>query len=163
MNRPTWDDYYMIQAFWVSRRSPDQSTKHGCVLVGPNHEPISTGYNGYPKGARDADMPTTRPDKYYVTLHSEENAILFAKSSLVGATAYITGEPCPNCWARLLQVGVKRFVLGPKGSHMIDDNLKRLSELLQAGRDIEVVRWEPNPQIVRGLIQQLSDDILKEG
>ena len=31
--RPSWDEYFMALAEQISRRSPDPSTRHGCVLV----------------------------------------------------------------------------------------------------------------------------------
>lgn len=157
--KPNWDDYYMVRAFWAARRSPDPTTKHGCVLVGPKHEPISEGYNGYPRGSSDESMPKTRPEKYLVTLHSEENAIFHAKTSLEGATAYITGEPCTNCWCRMLQVGISRFVLGPKGSVMVDEKVQAVTRRLLEGRDIEIARWNPSFETLRQVMCDLWDDL----
>lgn len=159
MSKPNWDDYYMVRAFWAARRSPDPSTKHGCVLVGPNHEPISEGYNGYPRGSNDDAMPRTRPEKYLVTLHSEENAIFHAKTSLAGVTAYITGEPCTNCWARMLQVGVRRYVLGAKGSHMVDEKVQAITRLLLEGRDVEIVRWKPSMNTLSAALCELWEEL----
>lgn len=160
MRRPDWDSYYMVRAFWACRRSPDPSTKHGCIFVGPNHEPISEGYNGYPRGSRDDLMPKTRPEKYLVTLHSEENAIFHAEPKrLEGATAYITGEPCTNCWARMLQVGIKRFVIGSKGSAMVDEKILAVTRILLAGRDIEIIHWTPEPRDIAWHVCELLKDL----
>jgi dCMP deaminase len=47
-------------AIMSSKRSPDPSTQVGCVLVRPDNRIISLGYNGYPKGSKEGDFPTTR-------------------------------------------------------------------------------------------------------
>jgi hypothetical protein len=42
---PGWDQYYLDICQVVSCRSKDPNTQIGCVIVGPNHEIRSTGYN----------------------------------------------------------------------------------------------------------------------
>jgi len=57
----------------AAARTPHQI---GCVIVGPNHEIRSTGYNSFPRGIRD-DVPERleRPAKYLWLEHAERNAI----------------------------------------------------------------------------------------
>ena len=58
-----WHDYYFKLCDTVALKSKDQSTKVGCIVVGPDHEIRSTGYNDFPRGAIDsADMKHC--DKY---------------------------------------------------------------------------------------------------
>jgi len=109
-NRPSWDDYFLKIAEEVSRRSPDPSTKHGCVLVDSDRRVVSTGYNGPVAGLTNEIVPLTRPDKYDWFIHAEDNAVAFARCDLRGATAYVTGAPCAACFRRLLQVGIRRVV-----------------------------------------------------
>ncbi len=45
--RPTWDEYFMLIAFIVSRRSSCLRNKVGAVIV-KDRDTISTGYNGAP-------------------------------------------------------------------------------------------------------------------
>ncbi len=131
---PSWDDYFMGLAFAVSQRSPDPSTKHGCILVDRENKIIGCGYNGYAKGVPHNKMPTTRPDKYDWTLHSEENAICNAVINLKnlkvkkrwysfiwkwlrkkppiigGGKAYITGYPCIHCALLLWQNNITEWI-----------------------------------------------------
>ena len=89
--------------------SKDPSTKVGAVLVDSKHRVISLGFNGYPRGVDDAELPRER--KLLRTIHAEENAILFAQGSLEGSTAYVTHHPCAGCAAKLVQKGVARVVV----------------------------------------------------
>jgi len=117
--RPGWDEYFLDLAEQVSRRSPDPSTKHGCVLVDADRRVVSTGYNGPVAGLPNDLVPLTRPAKYDWLIHAEDNAVAFARCDLRGATAYVTGMPCAACFRRLLQVGVARIVHAGRASACI--------------------------------------------
>lgn len=45
-----WDEYFIKMAMLVASKSKDPSTQVGCVIVGPDNEVRSTGYNGFPRG-----------------------------------------------------------------------------------------------------------------
>lgn len=119
--RPDWDTYFLDIAEAVSRRSPDPSTKHGCVLVDEDRRVISTGYNGPVAGLPNDMVPLERPAKYTWLIHAEDNAVAFARCDLRGSTAYVTGVPCSACFRRLLQVGVVRIVHAGRSSACISD------------------------------------------
>jgi len=109
-----WDDYFLTLAFVAAQRSIDISTKCGCVIVSKDHRVLSIGYNGPLKGIKDETVPRGRPNKYWWTIHSEENALLAYNGSnldIEGATAYITGLPCDRCLTSLLQKGITRIVV----------------------------------------------------
>jgi dCMP deaminase len=120
--RPSWDEYFMTLAEQISRRSPDPSTKHGCVLVDRDNRVVSTGYNGPVAGLPNEIVPLDRPAKYDWFIHAEDNAVAFARCDLRGATAYVTGAPCAPCFRRFLQVGVVRIVYGGRESACINDS-----------------------------------------
>ena len=43
-----WDNTYLVDAVYWSRRSHDPETQCGCVIVNPmDNTPISHGYNGF--------------------------------------------------------------------------------------------------------------------
>ena len=46
----SWDHFFIKMAMHISSKSKDPSTKVGCVIVGPDNEVRSTGYNGFPRG-----------------------------------------------------------------------------------------------------------------
>ena len=71
-----WNKYFMSIAALVSMKSKDQKTHHGAVIVGPNNEIRSTGYNSFVRRLKD-DVPERqeRPEKYHWFEHAERNAI----------------------------------------------------------------------------------------
>lgn len=109
-----WDDYFMEIAKVVSSRSKDRSTKVGCVIVGPNNEIRSTGYNSFPRGINDhVECRHERPEKYRWTEHAERNAIYNAArcgTPLEGCRAYLPWFPCMDCARALVQAGIVEVV-----------------------------------------------------
>jgi len=114
--RQTWDEYFLRMAEYVSTRSKDRSTKVGVVIVGPDHEVISMGYNGMPRGVNDdVESRHERPSKYMWFEHGERNAIFNAARVGVttrGTTMYLNcGWPCADCARAIIQTGITRVVI----------------------------------------------------
>lgn len=106
-----WDNYFMQIAETVSVKSKDPSTKNGCVIVDANKRIVSLGYNGLLQNADESKMTLSeRPMKYYFSIHSEMNALIFAKRDLTGCALYNPIATCENCLKFCLQAGIKRFV-----------------------------------------------------
>lgn len=106
-----WDEYFMDIAEEVAKKSKDPSSKNGCVIVDEKKRVVSLGYNGLIQGADEAKMTLTeRPMKYYFSIHSEMNALIFAHQDLEGCTIYNRMATCENCLKYCLQAGIKRFV-----------------------------------------------------
>ena len=110
-----WDDYYMTMAYLVAMKSKDESTHIGAVIVGPDNEVRSTGYNSFPRGIND-DKPERqeRPEKYFWFEHAERNAIY--NSSLVGVSLkgcklYTNGMPCMDCARGVVNAGIKEVII----------------------------------------------------
>ena len=118
-----WDIRFLKLATHISEWSKDPSTKVGCVVVGPDREIRSTGFNGFPRGIQDSDDRLTNRDlKYPLICHAEENAIMHAARiglALKGCTAYVTWPPCTRCARSLIQAGVSEIVL-PSGLEIPD-------------------------------------------
>ncbi len=89
----------------VAEKSKD-STKVGAVIV-DGDKIIATGRNGFVAHCNESYMSLNRPEKYHLTIHAEVNAILYAKTDLVGMTMYVTHSPCPNCLKVILQSGIR--------------------------------------------------------
>lgn len=109
IDRPSWDEYFLSFAILASFRSPDQRTKCGCVLV-KDKKIVSVGYNGFPKGVDDDELPNYDKDKYPYVIHAEANAIYNAQECIMGSTAYVSGHPCSECLKALWQCGIKDIV-----------------------------------------------------
>lgn len=145
ISRLSKDDYFMLQALSVRLRSHDESTRHGCVIVGPDGQVLAQGYNGFPIGCPDHLMPQTRPEKYSCILHSEENAFLNCNVCLKNCTLYVSGHPCTNCFARSIQKGITRILYGPvkcKGDNYQDLESNSLIKLMNQNR-IKIEEWAP--------------------
>ena len=114
-DRKPWPQYFIEMATLVASRSEDLSTHVGCVIVGPDHEVRSTGYNGFPRGVEATPERLERPAKYAWTAHAEINAVGNAARSgvsLKGCTAYVTHAPCDDCTRLLIQSGITEVVYG---------------------------------------------------
>ena len=145
MIRPSWNDHFLAQAFVTSLRSPDSQTKCGCVLVDKNNKIIlGQGYNGFPRGIDDSELPHTRPDKYPWMIHAEVNSILNCSQRPENSIAYITTSPCFNCLLLMWQAGVGEVIYAKNGSRpaMIDnDEYRKLTDkfIKMSGMKVEGV------------------------
>ena len=48
-----WVQYFRELAHTVKRKSKDNNTQIGAVIVGKDKEIVSTGYNSFPRGIND--------------------------------------------------------------------------------------------------------------
>jgi dCMP deaminase len=156
IERPSWDEIYLGMCFSVAQRSHDAQTKCGSVIVNKDNEIVSTGYNGFFRGANDEMLPNTRPLKYPFMIHAEHNAVLNCARqgrSTKNCTAYATGEPCNNCLMLLIQAGISEVVFSKINKAVMtsgDPDYLAMREviLLAAGYSIKLreVEYEPNPK-----------------
>lgn len=121
VNRETqrrWDLKFLALAQYFSNWSKDPSTRIGGVVVGPDHEIRSTGYNGFPRGVKD--LPSRLADrdlKLKIICHAEENCILHAALvgvSLKGCTSYCEWPPCTRCARSIINAGISEVVYADK-------------------------------------------------
>ncbi len=106
-----WDDYFLKIAETVALKSKDPSSQMGCVIVDQNKRVVSVGFNGLIRGADESKMTLSeRPMKYRFVIHSEMNALIYARQDLEGCTIYNRVATCDNCLKHCLQAGIKRFV-----------------------------------------------------
>ncbi|KAL4110423.1 hypothetical protein PRIC1_002114 [Phytophthora ramorum] len=115
----SWDDYFMSVAFLSAMRSKDPSTQVGACIVSPERKIVGIGYNGFPNGCGDDELPWARESatdspldtKYPYVCHAEMNAILNKNSTDVkGCTIYVALFPCNECAKLIIQSGISRVV-----------------------------------------------------
>jgi dCMP deaminase len=108
--------------------SKDPSTRVGSVIVGPDREIRSTGFNGLPRGIADTEERLQNRDlKLKMVVHAEMNAVLNAARfgvPLKGCTLYLAatddsglvwgGPPCSRCTVEIIQTGIQSIVSFPK-------------------------------------------------
>jgi dCMP deaminase len=129
---PTWNIWFMKQAYLVAEKSKDPSTKIGAVLVKDNHV-ISSGFNGFPIGVRDLpERYNERGIKYKFVVHAETNSILSAARfgiSTLGTTLYTQAIPCHDCAKSLIQGGVRQIIVHTKWPNMSHSQWKESMEI----------------------------------
>ncbi|MBM3299317.1 MAG: dCMP deaminase family protein [Deltaproteobacteria bacterium] len=124
MNRPSWDEYFMMVAKLVSVRSTCNSRKIGAVIT-KNNRILATGYNGAVHGAphcidrgpdfclrRSIGAHDAEKYNYCISSHAEVNALNQAARfgiALEGASLYCTLEPCNWCFKQLIQAGIRQI------------------------------------------------------
>lgn len=121
-NALSWDECFMLTAFLIAERSKDPSTQAGAVIVDQNNIVIGLGYNGFPRGCADDQLPWEREGelaetKYAYVVHAEENAVYNANKSTAGAKIYCTLFPCNECVKTLIQSGVKEVIYSSDKYH----------------------------------------------
>ncbi len=124
--RPDWTDYFLGLAKVISQRSHDIHTKHGCVITDSNNRILGVGYNGFPRGLDDSNLPTSRPEKYPWMVHSERNALSNCVVRPDNGIAYVTGQCCNDCIMALWQEGIKKVhMIDDHGTHLFDQDAKK--------------------------------------
>jgi dCMP deaminase len=142
-DEPTWDEYFVAMARLASARSKDPSTKIGAVIVGPDNESVSTGYNSLPRNCKD-DVPERfeRPEKYKWFEHAERNAVYHAAlrgSPTKGCRIFLScWVPCTDCARALINCGIIEVVLGretedPNRVKWIEEGIRSLTMFQEAG------------------------------
>jgi len=168
--RPTWDQTFLALAKEVAKRSKDPSTKVGAVIVGPDHEIRSMGYNCFPRGVNDsAPKRLERPLKYKWVEHSERNAIFNAARvgiPLKGCSMVISWLPCSDCVRAIIQSGIVSIVVDDISipSRWREDFVVSMTMLREAG--IKICRpdsvnnyLDPFDILWKGMVSKRDDGL----
>lgn len=113
----SWKEYFSKFAILTSQRSKDPVTKVGAVIVNKENRILGTGYNGFPNGIKDDELPWGKESKKYeetkyaYVVHAEANCLINAlQADLRGCTIYITQFPCNECTKLIIQKGIKKII-----------------------------------------------------
>lgn len=113
-----WDDYFMSMVYLIASKSKDERTHIGAVIIGPDKEIKSTGYNSFVRKLNDnVSERQEKPEKYYWFEHAERNAIYNATligASLKGCRIYTNGIPCMDCARGIVQSGILEVIVDKK-------------------------------------------------
>jgi dCMP deaminase len=147
----SWDECFMRIAHVIADRSKDPSTQAGSVLVNAKHVVVGLGYNGFPRGVENNDLPWEREGslpatKYAYVVHAEVNAIYNANAQTDGSTIYATLFPCNECAKAIVQNGVTEVVYESDKYH--DDEIwvasRRILDLAGVQYRQYVSQWAKN-------------------
>ncbi|MCU0373449.1 MAG: dCMP deaminase family protein [Ignavibacteria bacterium] len=111
----SWDEYFMGIALLSAKRSKDPNTQVGACIVDRDNKIVGIGYNGFPIGCSDDNLPwaregTANETKYPYVVHAEANAILNSTKDIHGARIYVDLFPCNECAKLIIQSGIKEVV-----------------------------------------------------
>ncbi|MDD4012244.1 MAG: dCMP deaminase family protein [Sphaerochaetaceae bacterium] len=148
----SWDEYFMGVAILSAKRSKDPNTQVGACIVNSDKKIVGVGYNGFPSGCCDDELPWSRQGswldtKYPYVCHAELNAILNSISrDLRGCTLYVDLFPCNECAKAIIQSGISR-VLYLKNKYPESDSVVASTRMLnQAG--VELVQLKLTKPII---------------
>ena len=152
--RPSWDEYFMLQAELAKLRSNCITRQVGAVIVRNNRQ-IATGYNGTPPGIKNCfeggcercqlrmqnKIKSGRALERCLCTHAESNAIMHCailgiEAGTKDATLYTTFVPCLECTKMAITVGIRRVVC-------IDPYPESDNDLLQAA-NVKIVQIDRN-------------------
>ncbi len=113
-----WDEYFINMLDSIAVKSNDPNTKCAAIIIGQNNNIISTGYNGFPRGANDHDKAKwQKPEKYFWVEHAERNAIYNAAlngTKLESTILYASHFPCIDCARGIVNSGIIRVIVSNK-------------------------------------------------
>lgn len=141
----SWHSVFMDIARNIARKSKDNSTRCGSVIVSKNNKILALGFNGPPPQIDDSKVPweerrSDRVAKYCMVIHAEENSISFAKQThsqeeITGSTIYVTSAPCAGCVLRIIGAGIEKVIfddLAPKAKCVDDLEQEKIVALVSS-------------------------------
>jgi dCMP deaminase len=111
-----WDEYFMGISLLSAKRSKDPNTQVGACIVNQFNKIVGIGYNGFPIGCSDDELPWAREasnqndTKYPYVVHAEANAILNSTKDLHGSRMYVALFPCNECTKLIIQSGIREII-----------------------------------------------------
>lgn len=111
-----WDEYFMAVALLSAQRSKDPSTQVGACIANSDNKIVGVGYNGFPQGCKDEDLPWQREGdflntKYPYVCHAELNAVLNSISrDLKNCRIFVGLFPCNECMKVIIQSGINEII-----------------------------------------------------
>lgn len=112
----SWDEYFMAVALLSGQRSKDPNTQVGACVANEQNKIVGVGYNGFPWGCSDDDLPWAREGdwldtKYPYVCHAELNAVLNSITlDLRRCRLYVALFPCNECTKVIIQAGIREIV-----------------------------------------------------
>lgn len=112
----SWDEYFMAVALLSGLRSKDPNTQVGACIANKQNKIVGVGYNGFPMGCSDDELPWSRDGrfldtKYPYVCHAELNAVLNSISSdLHNCRIYVALFPCNECTKVIIQSGIHEII-----------------------------------------------------
>lgn len=157
-------DIFMTMCYLLAEASKDDNTKIGAVIVGPDGDIRSTGWNSYPRGLDDTlDYRQDHAEKQYWFVHAEMNAILNAGRNgipLKGSTLYTTAFPCHDCAQAIIQSGIETVVYDTDLAGWDESGSRAQTMLYEAG--VTVLKYGGRYIDVKRRVSGQVSDLMEE-
>jgi dCMP deaminase len=144
----SWDEYFMAVAILAGMRSKDPSTQVGACVANEQNKIVGVGYNGFPWGCSDDELPWDREGtyldtKYPYVCHAELNAVLKSISTdLRGSRIYVALFPCNECTKVIIQSGIREIIF--LSDKYQDTDSVRASKIMLDQADIPCRQFIPS-------------------
>jgi len=160
--RPSWDEYFMLQAELAKLRS-NCITRHVGAVIVRDHRQIATGYNGTPPGVKncyeggckrcqlrmEGKIQSGEGLDRCLCNHAEANAIMHCailgiEAGVKDVVLYTTFVPCLECSKMAITIGIKKIVCLDTYPETDYDLLNEAGiEVVQLNKE-KVQRWTVN-------------------
>ncbi|XLQ19798.1 MAG: deoxycytidylate deaminase [Candidatus Moraniibacteriota bacterium] len=145
-----WDETFVLMSNLIAMRSKDPSTQVGSCIVNNENVVVGLGYNGFPRGCHDDDLPwcrdgETSESKYAYVVHAEANAIMNANDNVSGCRLYVSLFPCNECAKIIIQSGVKEVIYVSDKYANID--IFKIARKMLETAGIKLRQYEPQNRI----------------
>lgn len=135
MTRPSRDETMLRLAEVIAERSTCSRRKVGCVLTDSYGRVLSVGHNGVPRGSphctearcAGAGLPSGRGLDLCLSVHAEQNALMFCPDIMRIDTVYVTASPCVTCVKMLMNTTARRIVFRELYPHLEAERMWRQS------------------------------------
>jgi dCMP deaminase len=151
LRRPTWDEYFISIANVVAERSTCLRSKFGAVIVTPEHQIVSTGYNGAPSGViscldrnvcyrQEHNIPSGTQYETCFSVHAEANALIRSLHNVRGCMLYIgnnnfyapchsgriNNNPCFMCRRMIKNAGITHCAYEDEHGVIVKEDLSMI-------------------------------------
>ena len=111
MSRLGRKEYFMSIAELAAQRGTCPRAQVGCVLIDKRNRIKATGYNSSHPGSCHCDEHGCLVSNGHCirTIHAEVAAVLNLEKQYSNLTAFVTHEPCMNCYKVLTAAGVSKI------------------------------------------------------
>jgi len=149
-NYISWDECFMNMAYLIAQRSKDPNTQNGACIVDENNIVIGLGYNGWPRGIKDEELPWGREGefankKYAYVVHAEANAIYNSSKLPKGCKIYATMYPCNECVKAIIQNSITELIFDRDPYH--DDQIWVAARRMLEKAGVKVRQYSPEKKL----------------
>ena len=148
-----WDAYFMGVALLSGERSKDPNSQVGACIVSEDNKILSIGYNGFPRGCSDDEIPWDREGefaetKYPYVCHGELNAILnYTGTTLKNSRIYVALFPCNECAKAIIQSGIKEVIY--KEDKYADTEVVKISKKMLKMGGVKIRQYIPSNKEIK--------------